>query len=167
VDLDKMNESQLRTYLEFLLRNYRVMDAFWFINIEKRHGLDEACRINELVWGKVSQLAARDLKAQFDLKQGGLEGFMEAQKLFPWSRLVGYEYHMDQNQLIIEVPECPAQLGRLKHGQGEYPCKAMHKAEFEGFAKEIDPAIRVECLFAPPDPHPEKMYCRWRFSLEP
>jgi hypothetical protein len=158
-------KEDLVKYLDFLMMNYRVMDAFWFINLENRHGLEEACRVNELVWGKVSALAARDLKKRFCLKEKGLKGFLKAQLLFPWAHLVGYAFSERDDELILEVPCCPAQDGRIKHGLGEYPCKAMHQAEFEGFAHEIDPNIKVECIFAPPDDHPREIHCKWRFYI--
>lgn len=62
MDLKSWSQPDLVNYLEFLIHDYRDMDAFWFINIEQAHGLAKACRINEQVWGKVSGLAACDLK---------------------------------------------------------------------------------------------------------
>ena len=160
------SKEDLLEYVEFLLHNYRVMDAFWFLNIESRHDHQEACLINELVWGKTAQLAARDLKKRFGLDQGGLQGFFKAQRIFPWAMLVGYDFEDHGDHLIIKVTDCPSQTARLERGLGEYSCKGMHFAEFKSFAKEIDPRIKVTCLYAPPDEHPSDCFCQWRFDMQ-
>jgi hypothetical protein len=147
--LDGLGEQGCREYIEFLLHNYRVLDAFWFIRVEEAHGLAEAEALNAAVWGKVAQLAARDIKKRFGIPDnGGLQALQRAQQFFPWHMLVGYEIQDRGDHLLIEVDRCPPQDGRKKHGLGEYACKQMHMNEFSAFAQEVD------------------LYCRWRFVLE-
>ncbi len=161
--LDRMSPAELRAYAEFLLWHYRVIDGFWFLFVQERFDQKAAEGINERVWHKAAELAARDFMKRFEIGKG-LRGFVQALRYFPWTIIIGYDIEEQENEVIITVPRCAPQVARIAKGLPEFSCKVMHRGEFSHFARVIDERIRVECLFAPPDPHPENAFCKWRFT---
>lgn len=160
--LDDMDKHQIREYVSTLLWQVRVCDAFWFLNVEARHGLAEAEKINELVWEKVGGIAARDIVERFGPFEDSPRGYWEAYEYLCWSPMVEYDVVEEEDGLTVTVRSCPAQLGRSKHGLGPYVCREMHGAEFTRFAEVAAPSVRVECVCAPPDPATRDYDCRWR-----
>ena len=45
-------------YISFLLRQYRLVDALWFLAVEDRFGLDAAVELNEKIWEDMGRRSA-------------------------------------------------------------------------------------------------------------
>ncbi len=156
-----MRAEEARQYLDFLLGQYRLTDAFWFLAVEDSFGTEAAVKLNEEVWGRLGRVAAREIRRRFPLHRQGAARVLEALSFYPWYNIVRHEMEETAHGARIPVRHCPPQAARLKTGRGEFPCKARNLAELTGFVGEIDESVGVRCLTAPPDPHPEDLWCEW------
>lgn len=84
--LKRMEAGHPTKYLEFLLWHCRVMDSFWFILVDEEFGRKTAERINERVWVRVTSMAVKDLLGRVNIEEKGLEGLVEALRLFPLAK---------------------------------------------------------------------------------
>jgi hypothetical protein len=162
--LKEMEASELRSYLQFLLWHYRVVDGFWFLSVEEKYDRAAAEHLDEVVWYKIAGMSARDIVARFSIRDKGLKGFARAMQYCPWTMIVGYRIEEKEGEVIVTAPQCVTQVARVRRGLPEFHCRDMHQREFESFAHAVDPGIKVECLFAPPD-HPPDCFCKWRFTV--
>ena len=49
--ISSMDRNELENLARSLLWQYRLVDAFWFINVENRFDLETAENLNTAVWG--------------------------------------------------------------------------------------------------------------------
>jgi hypothetical protein len=164
--ISEIEDQDLRPYLEFLLRQYRLADAYWFLAVEDTFGTQAAEKLNEDIWTRIGTVAAREIKERFPLEGEGVARVLEALSYFPWAIITGFEMEETADGARITVPYCPPQAARVRTGRGEFSCKEMHRGEFVSFAREIDERVEVRCIMAPPDPHPDDLWCEWELRLK-
>jgi hypothetical protein len=157
---------ELQEYVEFMLNQLRKADGFWFIGVEKTFGYDAAIKINEEVWHKMGRLMTREIKERFSIHEKGLAGFAKVLRYSPWATISGFHIEATEREVLVAVAHCRSQEARIKKGVGEYDCRDMHFGEFRSITEEVDENINIECLFAPPDPHPPGTFCTWRFTMK-
>ena len=116
MDFSSVGEKELQEYLDFLLGQYRLADAFWFLAVEETFGTEAAVKLNEDVWIKIAPLAAREIKSRFAIEGEGVPAVMEALSYFPWTTITGYEITQIGDRTVLRAPHCPPQEARLRHG---------------------------------------------------
>ena len=161
----QFNNEELQQYVKFMLNQFRRIDGFWFLGVENTCSYDAAIKMNEEVWHKMGKIMTREIKERFSIEEKGLKALVKVFRYYPWAIISGYEIETKDEEIIFSVPHCPSQEGRLKKGLGEYNCKDMHFGELTSIIEEVDRNIKVECLFAPPDPHPKELFCKWCFTM--
>ena len=164
--MTQFDDEELRPYVEFMLNMLRRADGFWFLGVEHTYGYDAAVRMNEEVWHRMGKIMTREIIEKFSIEEKGLKAIAKVLRYSPWSMISGFDIEEKDEEVIVSVPHCRSQEARLKKGVGEYDCKDMHLGEFESIIEEVDRDIKIECLFAPPDPHPEDLFCKWRLTIK-
>jgi hypothetical protein len=166
-DFKELDHENLIKYAEFLLRHYRLVDAYWFLKVEDNFGLEVASKLNEEIWAKFGEISAKDIINYMGIEKGDLKSVLEALKYFPWTIIANWKImEYSSNRAVILADKCPPQEARLKSGRQIFPCKAMQQKFFENFAKTFNSRIKVKCHNAPPDPKPQDYWCKWEFILE-
>jgi hypothetical protein len=128
---------QKKEYVDFLLRQYRLIDALWFLAVEDKFGLNVAVELNEKIWEEMGGRTAREIKKRFNINEKGLDGFLKAikyfPKYFPWCIILNYEFERNNDKILLRVRNCLPQIARIRSRRGEFPCKNMHLKEFKAF----------------------------------
>lgn len=162
-----LSRDELIEIIRMFSKNWLTVDGLWFTLVEDKYGLEAALELDLKMWQRNSLIEAKRIKESLGIKETGLQGVLRTLRFMSFDPAMPYEYCIDNEKTAtIWVPRCRPQMARVRSGRGEFPCKPMGLACYEGVVKVIDPSVRVECIFCPPDEHPEEAWCKWRFVQE-
>ncbi len=162
---------------------FQILDGLWFIQVEKTCGFEKALEIDIAVWDVYSRKEAeRLMKALGRVPgQGTLKDLSDLLPLSMFNQTLEYktDLHQDGKTLVFLVTKCKTKEGMEKVGRTKDEiysiCIKMGQVFFASFARSINPAIKVECLFCPLMPSEKKRdpdclekkggLCGWQFTL--
>lgn len=165
-DFSTLSREDLLKLLDVYAKNWLAHDGSWFLALEETFGLETAIEMDIRAWERFSVAEARRIMKAFDIPEGGgLEALERALKYRLYAAVNEQATRWTEDgALEFRMIECRVQSTRRRKGLPDFPCKAVGLVEYSRFASTIDPRIRTECLFCPPDPVGEA-YCAWRFTL--
>ena len=164
----ELDKETLVDLLEDAAKNWLAHDGLWFQAVEKEYGMDAAIEMDRRAWQIFTQLEAKRIMRRLNIRPGGgIDALDEALRFRLYARINEQEiYRSAPDILRLEMKECRVQSARERKGLPHFPCKTVGIVEYAYFAHTIDPRIKTEVIFCPPDVRPEGCYCTWQFSQE-
>ena len=162
--LQKLPKNILIKLVKTYAKNWITVDGLWFTNVEDRFGMDVAVELDLQMWKKQSAIETKRLLELFGPVGETPKDVLDIIDAMTFSTVFTFEVeNVDSTKAIIYYTHCPMQEARVKAGRGEFPCKNIGMACFGICAEMVNPKMKVNCIFSPPDEHPEDCWCKWEF----
>jgi hypothetical protein len=166
-EIEEFSKEELLGLLGDAAKNWLAHDGLWFQEVEKHFGIQEAIRLDQKTWERFSVVEAQRIMKRLGISPGGgIPALIWALKFRLYAHINRQEIvEVSENRCVFRMLSCRVQEARKRQGLEEFPCKSVGLVEYKYFAKTIDPKIEVRCLYCPPDPRPQGLWCAWEFNL--
>lgn len=168
IELKDLSKEELLGLLTDAAKNWLAHDGLWFLEVEKKHGMDEAIELDKNAWQQFTVIEARRIMKRLNIPPGrGIPGLVQALKfrLYAFINVQTIE-EISEDRCVFTMARCRVQEVRKRKGLPDFLCKPVGIVEYAYFAKTIDERIETRCIACPPDAHPDDFYCRWEFTMK-
>ncbi len=163
----KLSKDQLIELMKIYGRFALTLDGLWFLGVEQQQGIDKAIEVDEEVWRQFGKSEAKNLKKFLMMDVvSKLEDICRIYLLTSVFGNLGARAEIQGEKCYLSVTNCHPQKARIRKGMGEFPCKSVGIAYFDGFLKELNSDIKYNCIVCPPDEHTEMLWCQWEVRIE-
>lgn len=165
-ELRRWKKEKLLDYIEMAAKTFWTLQNNWMANMEKRFGNDVAIEFDSQVFGRQVEVAVLRLKKLLNLNDD-MELLVKSHRLVLSSLYVHWDVaERSDKKVHMVVRHCPLQLRRKRDGEPELPCKPALLSTALRRASAINPKIKVTHVMAPPDPHPEDLWCEAVYQIQ-
>ncbi|MFW9957670.1 MAG: DUF6125 family protein [Candidatus Odinarchaeota archaeon] len=165
---ENLPRGQLLKLIDIYAKAWQAMDSAYFLALENKYGIDIAIEMDKEAWKIFSPIEATRIMKEFQINPGG--GLQSLEKALGYRVYAALNKQstklVNEKTLHFTMEECRVQVARKRKGLQDFPCKQVGNTEYSYFASTIDPRIKTQCVFCPPDSHPDDAYCSWEFTLE-
>jgi len=166
-EYQKLSKEQLVDLAKMYGRFALTLDGFWFLGVERTQGIGKAIEIDEEVWKQFGRNEAKIIKKFLSIdKVSTLEEICRVYLLTPVFGNLGAQAKIRDGRCYLSVTDCYPQKARIKKGMGEFPCKSVGVAYFDGLLKEMGSTIQYQCCVCPPDDHSDTLWCEWEVWID-
>jgi hypothetical protein len=161
-EYNKLTKEQLIELAKSYGRLALTLDGLWFLGVERTHGIETAIQLDEDVWRQFGKSEAKVIKKFLGINEvTTVEDIAKIFLLTPMFGANGAIAETKNGKCILSVADCHPQKARIKKNMGEFPCKSVGVAYFEGFLGAMNNTIMFKCAVCPPDEHPDNLWCEW------
>jgi hypothetical protein len=166
--LASKSREELLLLLKDIAKTWVTGDGIWFQAVESSLGMTAAKMVNDACWSHFGRLESLKVSEHLELgTNGGLEALERALHLELYSTISAHSAGWEKDgSLVFTINECRVQDARRRKQMDDYPCKSAGMTQYTGFAKSVDPRIKTECVYCPPDVLDDDQFCSWRFSMD-
>jgi hypothetical protein len=162
-----LTKEELLSFVSDAAKNWLAHDGLWFLEVEKKFGLNAAMELDKETWAKFTVLEAERIMQRLGMKPGGgIPALVTALGFRLYAFVNEQEVsEVTDSSCVFRMKSCRVQDARKRKGLPDFPCKEIGMVEYSSFAMTIDPRLKTECLACPPDSRPPGTWCAWRFSI--
>jgi len=171
VTVETLEEEKLKELLDIGGRLWLTIDGLWIQSVERELGTQKCLEMYTKIMAQNGAIEARRLGRFLGLPEGKakIDEVIAARGLFNGGVRSEHKWISDK-EVILDLYNCRPQQGRAEKGQPIFPCKEMETAHLGSFTRQLNPKLKVECLFCPPDERPadvpKEVSCRWKITSE-
>jgi len=164
--LSELPKERLLDYIEMQFKNLWTLQNNWMVRVDEKFGADVAIELDGMCYGRMSEVGAYRAKKFFNLGDD-IESMLTClQYLPPEPGSEGEWFRTGDNKAVWRCTKCAMQLARRERGAPELPCKQALIDVMDKTFKAVNPKAKVIRSMAPPDPHPEDLWCEVEFEIE-